>query len=1106
MAESLGASQTTLHLKNRTGFSLHGDDCETDARKRKGITNERKGKYDRDSCRTYVSLHHHSTYSFLDGYALPDAHIRRATEIGMGSLALTEHGNISSWVKLEKAGLEQGVKPIFGCELYTGPTNEHRSQRKYHLTVLAMNQTGVMNLMALVTRAWENFYYEPTTSFADLKAFGDGLIILSGCTGSLLACSAVGGKLIPPELASYERARSVARTFQREFGDRYYLEVQAFPELDNVRTLNRMYERLGKELGIRLVGTGDVHYTVPKESEMQQILHNVRGGNKKTLEEQAREWGYDVMLAPPTSDAYMLRRLRATGLSMHAAAEALHSTAEIAGRCNVTLPKMADLKFPIPEPYTTTEEVWQGWLTEGWKYRKVASKANVGEYVARLHYERKIIEDKGFQDYFLTVSDVVKFAKDSGIPVGPARGSAAASLVAWLLRITEVDPLSFPNLLFERFIEPTRKDLPDIDLDFDDTRRWEIRQYLVSKYGEDQVGNIGTVTNYKSKLALDDVARVYRIPKYAVEGVKDLLIERSSGDLRANATIEDTAEQFEAAAEIFKAWPDLAKATKLEGQIKGVGVHAAGLVVSSGPLTNTAATYTRKVGKVKREVKVLSVDKYDADHLNVLKIDVLGLTTMGMIARCLAMINKPLEWLYDIPLDDPVTIKGFKENDVVGIFQFDGRAMRGVTAELRPDTFLEVCDITALARPGPLHNGAAAEYIDVKQGRKQPRQYHPLVADIVNYTNGQIVYQEQILRVCGEIGGFDHVHRAVIRKIISKKLGEQEFNRWWEEFRDGALARGVNEADAHDIWMACITAGSYAFNVAHATSYGMLAWWTMYLKRHHTVEFFAASLAAYGKNKQLELLRDATRHNVKILPPSLADSTMEWSIGKVGTEKCVIAGFSQVKTIGDVVGQKIVDWRDKKVQEGLFPEDWSAITEIPGVGPAKVKALEEFGNTDDPFEIFKLERAVGDIRDWIRRNPRSRVPRLTHRSVDVPYQRSGKDEEVVWSGIIVKRNLKELFELHFSRTGQELDPETVKDPDLNEWVVMWGDDGTDMLTITCNRWRYPDMRDKIWGIKDTDMVVVRGWKKGYESRRAIQIKDMWVFDMSDDKEEGGEDE
>lgn len=1092
-----------VEFQKRTNFTSHRtqaaeaqahEACETHGRKGSKITNESKFKFEPAKCDLYVSLHHHTTYSYLDGYALPEAHVRRATEIGMGALGVTEHGNVSSHVKLEIAGLAAGVKPIFGVELYTGPTDlENRSQSKFHLTVLAATPEGYVNLLSLVSLAWQQFHYMPTVNYQDLLHFRKGLIILSGCTGSLLACSAIGGKNIKPEDASYKRAKRVASIFKKDFGDAYYLEVQAFPELDQVKRLNTMYERMGKELGIKLVGTGDVHYTQPTENDMQMILHNVRGGGRKSLEQMAQEWGYDVDLSPPTSDTYMLRRLRATGLSKTACMEALHSTAEIAGRCNVTLPKMDPIQFPVPYGYSDTYAVWKGWLQDGWKFRNISDKQNVGEYVTRLKYEMKIIEDKEFLDYFLMVSDVVKFAKNAGIPVGPARGSAAASLVCYLLRITEVDPLAFPNLLFERFIEPTRKDLPDIDLDFDDRRRHEIRGYLVSKYGEASVGNIGSFTTYKSKLALDDVGRVHRIPKAAVETVKELLLERSSGDLRASATIEDTANMFEAAAEVFDNFPNLKYAIDLEGQVKGMGVHAAGLVVANGNLTQTCATYTRVVAG--REVSVLSVDKYDAEYLNVLKIDVLGLTTLGMISRCLEAIDKPLSWLYEIPLDDKKTIKGFQANDVVGVFQFDGRALRGVTQELKPDNFLEICDITALARPGPLHNGAAAEYIDIKWGRKKARKYHPLVEDIVSYTHGQIVYQEQILRITGEVGGFDHVHRATIRKIISKKLGEQEFNRWWEQFRDGALERGVSESDAKDIWNACITAGSYAFNVAHATSYGMLAWWTMYLKQHYPGEFFAASLSAYDDKKQLELLRDAARHKIEAQPPDPNLSEEEW----VYRDGRLLGGFCQVPGIADARAELIMNFRSA-LPAGSPPMQWEDLLAIKGIGPKTVANFVTWSVQDDPYEIHKLDRAIDAVKAAIKRRELPGVPMPSHRSVEVPYSR-GTSSEVVWCGIITKRNLKELFELHFSRSGTELDPSTVKDPHLNEWVVLWGDDGTEVLTMTVNRWRYPAMREQIWGIKPTDMVVVKGFKPSYQSRRMVQVTEMWVLSDEDDESE-----
>ncbi len=1078
----------TLNLKSRTGVTME-DPCESHGRKGRGNGgHEADGKLERKGVEHYVSLHHHSTYSYLDGFAMPEAHVRRAAEIGMKAMALTEHGNISSHVKFEQAAdaADGAVQPIYGCEVYMGGTGELATQRKNHLTVLAMDQEGYKNLLRLVSAGWDNFYYGPTVGWRDLKKFNKGLVVLSGCTGSLLSTSLIGGKNIDKEDASIERARRVVTEFKRVFGDRYYLEVQGFPTLDEAKLLNPAMQQLSGELGVPLVATGDVHYTRPNEMEMQNILHSVRSGNKQSAEELAVMWSKDIVLAPPLSDRQMLKRLHGTGLSKRAALTALMNTEVIAGRCaGVRLPRLDPVRYPTPDSMA----LWREWILEGWHFRDIASRSNVDEYKDRLRHEMTTIEEKDFIDYFLIVSDVVKKAKGNGIPVGPARGSAAASLVCYLLRITEVDPLAFPNLLFERFIDKTRKDLPDIDLDFDDTRRHEIRTYLVGKYGEECVGNIGTFTTYKSKLAIDDVARSLNIDPSAVAPLKELLIERSSGDLRANATISDTVDQFEAAADVIRKFPKMRAALKLEGNVRGMGVHAAGLVVASGPLTDACALYSRTVNG--RDIKVLSVDKYDAEHLNILKIDVLGLKTMGMISHCLNLINKPLSWLYEIPLDDPVTIKGFQANDVVGIFQFDGRAMRGVTAELKPDHFLEVCDITALARPGPLHNGAAAEYIDVKRGRKQPRQYHPLVEDIVSYTHGQIVYQEQILRIMGEIGGFDHVHRATVRKIISKKLGEQEFNRWWEDFWAGAEERGVSEDEAKAIWNSCITAGSYAFNVAHATSYGMLAWWTMYLKQHHPLEFFAASLTAYDSKKQLELLRDAARHGYKALPPDPVHSDDDW----VPHHGHLLAGFNQVNGLGPKTTDKILEHRK------LEPiKRWEDLLVIKGIGPKTVQNLYAFCAQEDPFEIYKLSRRIAEVvkaikgsRWGVRRT--DWVPLPTHTADQVPYSRGSKDIPVVWAGVITRRNLKELFELHYSRTGEELDPATVRDPELNEWVTMWGDDGsTDALAISINRWNYPRMRETVWGFNlEDDIVVMKGVKKGVQSRRAIHVDEMWVF-------------
>lgn len=1304
----------------------------------------------------YCSLHHHSTFSFLDGFGLPEAHVRRAGELEMPALALTEHGNVSSKVKLEMAAKKEGIKPIFGVELYCGDTQEEtRTQKKNHLTVLAADQGGYQSLLRVVSQGWSDFYYEPTVSGASLATHRKGLVVLSGCTGSLLATSLIGGKNIEPADSSYERGRQVAARFKKAFGDSYYLEVQAFPELEASRKINVLMAELSIELGVPLIATGDVHYTKPSENEMQQILHNLRGGNKKTLEEQAMAWGYDVPLSPPTTDKVIYDRLRGTGLSKGQAIQAILATEEVAQRCTVELPVLPRLRFPTPHGFKNNMEVWHAWLKQGLEYRGVnkMSMATRRRYHEKLRYELSIIEAKDFIDYFLIVSDIVKFAKDSGIPVGPARGSAAASLVCWLLRITEVDPMLFPNLVFERFIDLTREDLPDIDLDFDSDRRQEIEDYAVSKYGRTCVGNIGTFTYFRSKNSLDDVARVYKIPQYEVDTIKGLLLERSSGDLRASATIQDTVEQFEQAADVMERYPDLARAYDLEGQVKGMGVHAAGLIISNGPLTDVCAIYARKVKGVLRSI--ISLDKYDAERQNLVKIDVLGLSTMSMIAEALRQLGMPLEELYKIPLNDQNVIDGFARNDVVGIFQFDGRAMRSVNAELQPDSFKEVCDVNALARPGPLHNNASANYIDVKKGNVTPPKLHPIFDAIAEDTHYQIVYQEQILRIVREVGGFDWTHAAYIRKIISKKLGEQEFNRQWERFWEGAKARGLEEDVAKKIWGLCITSGSYAFNAAHCqpgealvrrpnggsisleklwrathcfidhgiggdrittepydrsggclacgskdavagdcgqcrscahlrrkfyktgimglsmndqgqvvpnritevfmngkqklwrlelsdgtsvratgdhefkslddwvtmddlkrgavimkmservemvrshrhgpnasamkrvkdkvcmkcgarglidvahlddnpandshgnlrllcrrchanigqkitpwskgrytepvvvlskvrdgsalvytlemegevghnyvtdtgfinhncVSYGMLAWWCMWLKVYHPQVFYVACLQKMGDDHQLEYLRDAMKKGIETLPPHPGLSGRSW----LAEGKAIRAGFEQIPGIGDKMSPQIVAERERVDKP---PEDfaWSDLLVVKGIGHKKIANMVEFAEMDDPFKIHWLRRRIDKVKAEIKSGDLGALPSPTHTSLEVPYRR-GENTNVVWLGILKHRNLRDLFEANFARTGVALDPKDVKDPHLREWVIGIGADEDELVTITWDRWKYPHMKRAIWGIKpESDLVLIEGVKKGFQARRAIYVRKFWVIQPDD---------
>ena len=1081
------------------GLGFHGQVLEPGgANHRHGeVTGVRRGSNGSKHPMKWVSLHHHSTFSYGDGFQLPEAHVRRAAELNMGAIAMTEHGNMSSHVKLEGAAERAGVKPIFGLEVYGGEIDpDRRTQKKNHLTILAENPVGYQNLIDLCSASFkEGFHYEPTVDGQMLYDRREGLVVLSGCQGSLLATSLVGGKLIPKEHAGYRRGERVANKFARAFPGNYYLEVQAFPELQTTCDINVMMERISQRLGIPLVATMDIHYTAPTEAEIQKILHNVRPGEKRTLEDMERAWGYDAPLCHVLTDRVLYRRLRKTGLSHRAAIDSINNAAEIAERCNVALPKLPELHYPLPPGYSSARDLWRAWLLEGWEFRgcsKLAPSVRK-EYKARLKKEMDLIEKKGYENYFLVVSDCVKWAKDNDVPVGPARGSAAASLAAYLLRITEVDPMKFPNLVFERFIDESRQDMPDIDLDFDSQTRWKLREYCVGKYGE--AYNIGTFTYYRAKNSLDDVARVHRIPKWEVDIVKNQLIERSSGDLRASATIEDTIEQFPESREIVEKYPELRRSMDLEGNIKSFGVHAAGLVL--GKVRTVAPVMERKING--REVQVVAIDKWDAERQGLLKMDFLGLNTMSLVANALRYIGMKLQDLYDLELTDEPVLKAFQANDVIGVFQFEGQAVRLVNGQIKPDNFDEVCDVTALARPGPLHNGAAEAYMGIKSGVVQAERWHPSLDRIVAHTKYQIIYQEQILRIVREIGDFDWTAAAYIRKIISKKLGDQEFNRQKDRFMAGALSihdrtddPKMSEDIAERIWGSCITSGSYAFNFAHSCAYGMLSFWTMWLKVHHPHAFYAAALEAMGDNRRNTLIRDAISHGIEVDPPSLAQSGRSWQMLVVDDQPSIRMGFEQIPGIGEKMAERVEETREE--MGGWNEGDWGQMTYVKGIGPKKLDKILDFIEHEDPFGVFDVDRRIEIARGELRK---LRLRKPTHRSIDVPYEK-GLQIPVVWLGVVQQRNLRDVFEVN-ARMGKTVDIAKMRDPELHEFMLLVAADEHDLMRLRVDRYKYPAMKEALWDIElNGDVVWVEGFKPHYRSAREIVVQRMVIINVDED--------
>src|SRR5580765_2302478 len=1054
-----------------------------------------------------VSLHHHTTYSFLDGHGTPEQHLQRAADLGYSALAFTEHGNTSSHFRAEKAAKKIGsVKPIFGIEAYTASSFAEQKQTKYHLIMLAMNQRGYRNLNLAVTRSYKQFHYHATMTGADVAEFNEGLTVLSGCSGSFMACTLIGGKGFsvpetPAEKAeAYESAGLIAEQFDKMMPGRFYLEVHAFPELESTRKINSAYARLSRETGIPLAMTLDCHYVLPADNEMQVILHacGPQGRGQATADEMLRRWNYEVLMTLQASDKIMVKKLIDTGIPRQQAWDAVMNTADIASRCNVTLPKAERLQYPCPDGTTAEELIWE-WLRDGWRYRNIGNRSRKDQdwFADRVQYEMKHITEKDFIDFFLATADVVRWCKHDGngvpIPVGPGRGSAAASVVCWLLEITEIDPARYPGMVFERFMDTTRVDPPDIDLDFADDRRREVLEYLKGKYGDDCVGTIANFVRYRGKNSLVDVARVHDVPKQAKDIVSNLIIERSGGDSRFDASLADTAEMFPNAKAIFDAFPKLWLATRLEGNVRGMSVHAAGLVVANSPVTDVCATYERD-GR-----QVLSIDKYDAEYAGFLKMDFLGLTTMGMIARCLDLTGLTLEDLYAIPDDDPDTLKIFQDNDVIGIFQFEGRATRIVCRDVHPDNFWEVAAVNALSRPGPLFSGTTATYCDVKHKREKAVRYHPIVDEITSDTFYQIIYQEQILRILQVIGGFEWTDLNEIRRIIAKKIGKAAFQVSMQNFIDGAKRlHGMDAQTAEEIWKHLVTSGTYAFNIAHAVSYSVVAWWCAYLKTHYPVEFYAASLskAEPGKETEFKLMRDAVAHGVPVRAPNW-NSGPTWQPAKDKDGPYLTAGLTVVPGIANKTAASILRARNEQPFTG-----WTDMIRANGVGPKTVESMKQFADDDDPFGLDRARRIIDKVTDAIVRKE-LKAPIPTHNGDDVSkiippkWMTHNKGETVVYVGIVKGRYYQDIVENIHSRTGKDVDEilEDLKDKELRKYCTLHCfDDSIEEVYGRITRYAFPRLRSLLEMIEvGHDVVIMRGRKTPFFGN-SIAIDDLWVVD------------
>ena len=699
-----------------------------------------------------------------------------------------------------------------------------------------------------------------------------------------------------------------------------------------------------------------------------------------------------------------------------------------------------------------------------------------------MHQETELVISKDFVSYFLLVSDIVRWAKDHGIAVGPGRGSSAASLVCYLLRITEPDPLQFPLTDFTRFIDPTRVDLPDIDVDFDDVRRHEVREYAVSRWGEESVANIGTFTKYKGRNSITDVGRVYAIPPGPLEVVKGVIIERSGGDSRADASLEDTFASFPPAAEVLALYPKLQMAVELEGNYRGMSTHAAGLVISDTPIADVCAMYSRLVHG--RAISAVAVDKKDAEYLRLMKVDFLGLTTMGEIAEMMRLVGMTLEELYALPFDDELTFASFQRADVIGIFQFEGRATRLVCREVKPEDIYELIHVNALSRPGPLFSGTTTEFINIKRGLMGIPKIHPILDRIAAPTRGQIIYQEQVLHSLAEFGGLPVQRVHDIRKIISQKLGEAQFNASSENFITGAMERNnVSREVAFKVWERVVTSASYAFVYSHSLSYSIIGYWCQWFKQHYPTEFYQVKLGRTSDNQRPILVRDAERHGVRVKGVTLGKSAIGWTSPRQGE---LVAGYETLPGVGPVVAAKI---SKTEAERGGFTQVEELLT-VPGIGPATLAKMRPLINVDDPFGLRRLEEDMDRVRKWI---PTAGLPTPTHVSdelLDV------SEVETVFLGFVLERNYQDYIENKRARYGTEV-ADIIKEmrrPDLKTSVVLrCVDDGDEDVYVRINRYDFPKLKSRIDGIVvGRDMVLVRGRKSDKVAAFGISVQTKWL--------------
>ena len=871
----------------------------------------------------FVHLHTHTEYSLFDGISrIPDlvAHVK---EMGQTAIAITDHGSMYGTVYLYNECKKQGIKPIIGCEIYITQNSRFQvppgREKLYHLILLAENNEGYHNLVKICSRAWtEGFHNKPRADHDLLRKYHKGLIALSAC---------VGGELPQAILSSdMDKAHEVIKFYIDTFGrDNYFIELQnhRLPEEARVRPV---LADLAKEYGIGLVATNDFHYVRKEDAASQEIKLCISTG--KTLD--------DPEHFHFANDEFYCKSGEEMRSILGGYEGAIENTARIAERCNVTF-TFGEHKLPafdVPEGETAKTYL-----------RKLCEKAiperygqKTPEVMNRLNYELGIIDRMGFSDYFLIVMDFIHFAKTHGIPIGPGRGSAAGSIVSYLLHITELDPLEF-DLLFERFLNPERVSMPDIDTDLCYRGRGRVIEYLAHKYGEDHVAQIITFSTLAARAVIRDVGRVMNLPLRDVDKIAKM-IPQGPG-----VTLEKTLESSHEFKSAYETNPTvhtlIDHCLKLEGLSRQAGTHAAGVVICSAPVDDFVPIQLTQENFIQTQYEKDQVEK-----LGLLKMDLLGLRNLTVIQDTVDMIKENRNIDLDvrkIPYKDKATSEMLCQGDTIGVFQSESSGYTNLLMQLVPDAFQDLIPMVALYRPGPLGSGMAEDFIKRKHGKIPVEYPHPMLEPVLKETYGVILYQEQVMRIASVMGGFSLGQADLLRRAMGHKESDVLLAQR-QAFLEGAEKQGVSSEVANHVFDLMVHFAGYGFNKSHSVCYAWIAWQTAYLKAHFRPEFMAAMMTCYNgdRGKVSRYIANSRKHGVKLVAPNVNRSRASFA----ASGNTILFGLSGIQHLGDAAVESIIEAREK---DGPFTSLSDFLERVDGrtVNARACESLIKCGALDD---------------------------------------------------------------------------------------------------------------------------------------------------------------